>query len=97
MQHLKRTVLGLTLLCLTLCGTACSLAPKVQTQTIVQKELPPESLLADCAYAPEPSERTNAALAVYVYSARTALDVCNADKAALRAWASQASQPARPH
>jgi hypothetical protein len=92
MLRSKRIALGLMLLCLTLCGTACFFAPKLQTQTLVQKELPPDSLLADCAHAPEPAERTNAALAAYVYSERVALDLCNAGKAALRAWARAGSR-----
>ncbi|WP_143277469.1 Rz1-like lysis system protein LysC [Bordetella genomosp. 9] len=74
----KRTGAGLTLLCLTLCLTACSVAP-----------LPPAEYLEDCLHAEPPQERTNGALADFAQRERLALDLCNADKAALRAWSAK--------
>lgn len=90
MQHSKRIVLGLMLLCLTLFGTACSHVSQVQT--VVQKAVPPDSLIADTPHAPEPTDRTNASLAAYAHGERTALDLCNADKAALREWKAKETQ-----
>lgn len=49
---------------------------------------PPAEYLKDCPHAEPPEERTNAGLADAVMRGRKALDRCNADKAALRAWAS---------
>jgi len=43
-------------------------------------------LLADCPEPAAPAVRTNGALAQSVLDYQTALDGCNADKAALRAW-----------
>ena len=48
--------------------------------------MPPADLLADCPHAPAPTARTNGALAGAVQDERAALDRCNADKAALRAY-----------
>lgn len=48
--------------------------------------MPPADLLADCPHALAPPERTNGALAGAVQEERAALDRCNADKAALRAY-----------
>ena len=48
---------------------------------------PPAEYLADCPHAEPPEDRTNAGLADYALPERQALDRCNADKAALRAWA----------
>lgn len=45
---------------------------------------PPAHLLADCAHAPNPTEQSNGALAEYIQAEQKALDLCNADKAALR-------------
>ena len=59
-----------------LCLTACSTTKEI-----------PTGLLDDCPHATKPTERTNEALADYVKRERRALDVCNTDKAALRAWA----------
>lgn len=75
-MRLMRTGLGLTLLFLTLCLTACSVTPL----------MPPTNLLADCTHAPAPTARTNGALAGAVQAERAALDRCNADKASLRAY-----------
>ena len=63
--------------CLMLCLTACS---------TTKIEGPPDSLLSDCAHAPKPPDHTNAGLANFAKAERDALDVCNTDKAALRAW-----------
>ena len=75
-MRLARIGLGLTLLSLTLCLTACSVTPLT----------PSLGLLADCPHAPAPTERTNGALAGAVQAERAALDRCNADKMALRAY-----------
>ena len=48
---------------------------------------PPDDLMADCAHAPRPGGNTVADLAQGVINERGKLDLCNADKAALRAWA----------
>lgn len=47
---------------------------------------PPDILLADCPHAVAPVDRTNAGLARYVQDERHALNACNTDKAALRAF-----------
>lgn len=65
------------MLSLTVSLTACS----------PMKVLPPADLLADCPHADAPVDRTNAALAEYIQREQRALDTCNTDKAALRAWA----------
>lgn len=75
----KQTLTGLTLAFLTLCMTACSPI----------KIKPPADLLADCLHADAPADRTNGGLADYALRERQALDTCNADKAALRAWAEE--------
>ncbi|KAF1043418.1 MAG: hypothetical protein GAK35_02202 [Herbaspirillum frisingense] len=72
---------GLLIAFLTLFMTACSSNPPVT---------PPSDLLNDCPHAAAP-DRTNAGLANYVKAEQDALDNCNADKAALRAWASKIS------
>lgn len=79
-MHFNRTLGGLLLLSLTLCGTACTALPPV---------LPPPELLADCQEPLPPVERTNAGLAQSVLDYRAALATCNADKTALRAWAKE--------
>ncbi|MGJ7506778.1 Rz1-like lysis system protein LysC [Variovorax sp. GT1P44] len=61
-----------------LCGTAC---------TAPQRLLPPLEWLEDCPLPERPAERTNAALAGAVAEHRTVIELCNADKAALREWA----------
>ncbi len=82
-MNYKRTLLGLVLLSLTLFGTACT--PRVR----VERLLPPQELLDDCEHATAPEERTNAELARWLKDEQYALDACNADKAALRAWAQE--------
>jgi hypothetical protein len=84
----KRIRYGLLAPFLMLSLTACSVfqRPPPQVQTVVQKPLPPDSLLADCPHAAIPTSRTNAALAVYARNERSALSTCNTDKAGLRAW-----------
>ena len=47
----------------------------------------PTQYLNDCSHAEPPTERTNGAIVDYVRREQKALDVCNSDKAALRAWA----------
>ncbi|MHA6903337.1 hypothetical protein ACJBUE_20990 (plasmid) [Ralstonia syzygii subsp. celebesensis] len=82
-MNYKRTLLGLVLLSLMLFGTGCT--PQVR----VERLLPPQDLLADCEHADAPTERTNAGLVLWLKNEQYALDVCNADKAALRAWAQE--------
>lgn len=75
------------LLFLTLCA-GCS--PKIQTVPVT----PPESLLLDCPTPQVPETMMQSAdlrgyaLAStrYVLALNAALEMCNADKAALRAW-----------
>lgn len=76
----KRIRTGLALLFLAVSGTAC---------TTVRKVNPPAALLEDCPHALEPSQRTNGSLAEWLKAEQAALDECNTDKAALRAWAGQ--------
>ncbi len=82
-MNCKRILLGLALLFPTLFGTACT--PQVR----VERLLPPQELLADCEHATAPDERTNAGLVRWLKDEQYAIDVCNADKAALRAWAQE--------
>ena len=72
----KRTLTGLLLLSLTLFGTACTAPTK-----------PPAEWLADCPLPTRPAGRDNAALAGAVAEHRKVIELCNADKAALREWA----------
>ncbi|WP_412133191.1 Rz1-like lysis system protein LysC [Bordetella bronchiseptica] len=74
----KRILTGLAAACLMLYLTACS-APVPLA--------PPAEYLEDCPHAEPPKERTNAGLSDAVRRGREALDRCNADKEALRAWA----------
>ena len=71
-------LIGLTSLFLTACGTLSGL----------NSTLPPNHLLESC---PEPSwpvsGGTNADLARLLSEYQLSLDLCNADKAGLRAWA----------
>ncbi len=48
---------------------------------------PPDDLMENCAHAARPGGNTVADLAQAVINERGKLDLCNADKAALRAWA----------
>jgi len=75
--HWNRTRIGAISLCLMLFTTGC---------TVIERQLPPAALLADCPEPAPPAERTNGALAQSVLDYQTALDRCNDDKAALRAW-----------
>lgn len=77
-MRFKRILTGLAAGCLTLFLTACS-APVPLA--------PPAEYLKDCPHAEPPEDRTNAGLAEAVRQERLALARCNADKAALRAWA----------
>lgn len=58
--------------------TACSPA--------LVKLTPPDEYLKDCPHA-TPPDRTQGGLADYAKREQHALDDCNTDKAALRAWA----------
>jgi len=78
-MRLPQTPIGAMALCLTLFLTGC-------TKTVVQRQTPPAMLLAHCPEPAPPSLRTNGALAQSVLDYQTALDRCNDDKAALRAW-----------
>ncbi|WP_442854923.1 Rz1-like lysis system protein LysC [Burkholderia sp. BDU5] len=64
------------------CLTACT-----ATAPAPHRDLPAASLLADCAEPDPPSSRTLGGLVQSVHDYQTALDRCNDDKAALRAWA----------
>lgn len=76
----KRTLCGLTLLCLTALVSGC--ATKGTSQI-----LPPSSLLQDCP-RPEPrSIQRNADLLQLILDQDAALASCNIDKHALRQWA----------
>ena len=57
-------------------------APEIQIRAVT----PPDSLLQDCQHAPRPAGRTVADLAQWTINERGQLDLCTADKAALRAW-----------
>ena len=68
-------------------SAACSTAPKVLVKTEIQKQFPPPTLTQPTD-PPAPDIRTNGDLLDALTATRTALDACNADKAALRDWAS---------
>lgn len=73
------------LLSLTALLIGCGTTRTVEVHT---RDLPAEHLLADC---PEPTAirpKVNRDIVVHLDDWRTALRLCNADKAALRAWAS---------
>ncbi|BCL97690.1 hypothetical protein MAFF211491_21420 [Ralstonia solanacearum] len=55
----------------------------------MERLLPPQELLADCEHATAPEERTNAGLVRWLKDEQYALELCNADKSALRAWAQE--------
>ena len=79
-----KTRIGAISLFLLLSLSAC--AGKTHYNILV----PPTDLMADC---PEPKPRlvTNEDLTIGYLDMRQALRVCNADKAALRAWAVEAT------
>lgn len=81
----RRLALGLLSLCLLPCA-ACSARPTIVTVPVVERLTPPPELLRETA-RPRWTGRTNADLVEYALDLAAALDACNADKAALRAWA----------
>ena len=77
---LTRPILtGLLALSLTACGGLSGSNPT----------LPPSHLLESCWRPAPPAGRTNADLANLAQGLQLALDLCDADKAALRAWAEE--------
>lgn len=54
----------------------------------VLRDLPPQDLLQDCEEPTSPLQ-TNRHLAEHILALRTALRLCNNDKAALREWAKE--------
>ena len=76
----NKTVIGLTLLSLTLLLSGCA-------TTATQRVTPPAHLLADCPYPDPGPVVSNGDLIRLLPQWRQALDNCNADKAGLRAWA----------
>lgn len=75
---------GLTSLCLLLSSTAC--ATKIETISVPTPQAPPAQYLRDCV-AEKVEVRVNADLVRQNLALKQALRLCNADKAALRAWA----------
>lgn len=83
----KAMVAGLVV-CLAGCGT---LRGKVVVQD--RPVTPPVELMQDCKHAPRPKGKTVGDLAGLVIAERGALDLCTADKGALRAWAAKVATP----
>lgn len=73
--------IGLTLLCLQGCATRSERIVEVPTPV-----LPPDSFLADCPVQIPDRLETNEDLALLTKALDDALEQCNVDKAALRAW-----------
>lgn len=73
------------LLCLTACGTLSS----PTTVYKVERDLPPAQLLAPCPIPAEPKGHSNGDLALWGNETRESLQSCDADKAALRDWATK--------
>lgn len=90
----KAPVLGLMILCLTLC-CACSTRERLLRQVEVQRLTPPSLLLRDTP-TPAWSGHTNRDLLNFTLALRAALRNANADKAALRAWAAEAAEGETP-
>ncbi len=76
----KRTLTGLALLCLTMCGTACTATAPLR---------PADSLLQRCEEPAPPADHTLGGLAQSVHDYQTALDFCNAQLDGLRAFFSK--------
>ncbi|WP_034628614.1 Rz1-like lysis system protein LysC [Desulfocurvibacter africanus] len=89
----SRRLLGPILLCLTLCA-ACSSRPQIVPVPVVERVMPPPALAQDTA-RPTWTGRTNGDLLEHAIDLGAALDRCNADKAALRAWAQDSTGQAR--
>lgn len=83
MKLLKRTLSGLTLLCLTASLIGCATAP---ADLDVLPELPPAGLARTCPKPELPPIRTNADLLTAIRLWERALEDCNVDKRALQAW-----------
>lgn len=81
-----RTRIGLTSLFLLSFATACQ-----TTDRQVVSIIPEATLLEDCVKRPVRLE-TNGDLAVAYATRDQDVDICNADKAALRAWARTVSR-----
>lgn len=82
---LSRPILiGLASLSLMLSLTGCSTTRYI---TVVERELPPSYLLEDCQEPASIRPAVNADLIRHLHDWRNAFRQCNADKAALRAWA----------
>lgn len=82
-------LIGLLSLSLMLSLTGCSTTKHVPVVAREVRELPPAHLLQDC---PEPAPIrpvVNSDLLLVLNHWRNALRACNADKAALRAWAAE--------
>ncbi|CBW74359.1 unnamed protein product [Mycetohabitans rhizoxinica HKI 454] len=77
-----QTLIGATCLFLILCLTAC-----MRTAPASYRGLPAASLFADCPELTPPTCRTLGGMVQSILDYQTALDRCNDDKAALRAWA----------
>lgn len=81
--------IGLPLLCLLLFLTGCATNPQPQEARGNQKQYPPESLLLEAPVAEWPASTTNWGLLEIARTYRRQLQECQADKAAIRAWATQ--------
>ena len=77
-----KPLLGLLTACLLLLLNGCALFP---TRVVIQRDLPPDSLLLDIP-TPVLEGRRNQDLLNWANSLRCSLVQSNADKAALRAW-----------
>lgn len=86
---IRRLASGSMLMCLALCGAACSSARPPLIVTRVEARIPPAAPLVDTP-APAPRGVTGYALIEYSQALEGALASCNLDKATLRAWATPA-------
>ena len=78
--------------CTILVGLSLSACGNTASTTVVQKLIPPFSLMQDCKHAKRPSDTTNGGLAQALQSERNALDVCNTQLGALRTWAGKSTE-----
>ncbi|WP_164561824.1 Rz1-like lysis system protein LysC [Nitratidesulfovibrio vulgaris] len=87
---IRRLASGLLPLCLTLCA-GCSGNVRHVPVPVREVATPPPALMA---HTPRPvwNGTTNADLLDFAQEAVTALDRCNADKEAMRTWATEATR-----
>lgn len=82
------------LLFLSLCA-ACSSSPRIVAVPTVERVMPPSAPMQETA-RPAWNGRTNGELLEHALDLGAAVDRCNADKGALRAWKHHNAGPSRP-